>query len=285
MVATDTMKGRVGSDKTATSAPAGDRNDGGQSSLIARTNLLIFYAALLIAWEVLIPYFDVPRYIAPTPSSVVMALYIGLVHGLFLTDLGVTMFETLTGFAIAATGGVVMGALIVEVRFIERAIYPLLVAIQSIPKIAMAPLLLIWIGFGIKSKIAMAALIAFFPMLINTVNGLRAYERDMHELFDSLAASRFQKLIYLKIPSAIPFLVAGLDVSFIFALLGSIVGEFVGASAGLGYTIIQLQFQLDTAGVFAVLVLLGLIGVTGHTIISYFGKRAAFWQAVNIAAS
>lgn len=271
---------RLGSGEWKASSDSIDRKSLSKAANI--TNMLLFYAALLIAWEVLVPYFEVPRYIAPTPSAVAVALYTGLVYGTFLQDLGVTLFEMLCGFAIAVVGGLSLGALIVEVRFVERVIYPLIVALQSIPKIAMAPLLLIWIGFGIESKIAMAALVAFFPMLISTVNGLRAYERDMHELFLSLSASRWQKLRYLKLPAAIPFLVAGLDVSFIFALLGAIVGEFVGASAGLGYTIIQLQFQLDTAGVFAILVMLGVVGVTGHTIIGYLGKRAAFWQAVNI---
>jgi len=244
--------------------------------------LILFYAALLLLWEFLVPYFQVPAYIAPTPSAVVKALYAGLTTGTYLADLGVTLFETLTGFAIAVTAGLTVGALIVEIRFVERAIFPLIVALQSIPKIAMAPLLLIWIGFGIESKIAMAALVAFFPMLVNTVNGFRAYDREMHELFVSLSASRYQQLRYLKLPTAIPFLIAGLDVSFIFALLGAIVGEFLGASAGLGYTILQLQFQLDTAGVFAILVLLSCVGVTGHTLISRLGRRAAFWQAVNI---
>ena len=148
----------------------------------------------------------------------------------------------------------------------------------QLPKIALAPLILIWVGFGIESKITMAALVAFFPVLVNTVTGLRAYDRDMHELFRSLSANRGQILWRLKIPAALPFIIAGLDVGFIFALLGAIVGEFVGSSAGLGYAIIQLQYQFDTAGVFAILVILALIGITGHTLINMLGKQAAFWQ-------
>jgi NitT/TauT family transport system permease protein len=185
----------------------------------------------------------------------------------------------LSGFSIAVVLGLAIGSLIAEFKTIERIVYPLIVALQSLPKIALAPLILIWVGFGLQSKITMAALVAFFPMLVNTVTGLRAYDRDMNELFRSLSASRWQRLWYLRLPAAVPFIVAGLDVSFIFALLGAIVGEFVGASAGLGYAIIQLQYQLDTAGVFAILVLLALIGVAGHTLIGLFGKYAAFWQA------
>lgn len=241
--------------------------------------LLAFYAALLVGWEVLAPVLRVPAYVVPVPSAILRALVRGFVSGQYVHDLATTLLEMLSGFGIAAAGGILMGALIVEVRLVERLIYPLIVALQSLPKIALAPLILIWAGFGLQSKIATAALVAFFPMLVNTVTGFRSYDRDMHELFRSLSASRYQQLRYLKLPAAVPFLVAGLDVSFIFALLGALVGEFVGASAGLGYAIMQLQFQLDTAGVFAVLVVLALIGVTGHTVIGFLGRRAAFWQA------
>ena len=258
----------------------------GESSRIPRalnaTSIVAIYVALFAAWQVFVPMLGIPAYVLPTPISVVHSLYNGLTQGTLFEDFEITLFETLMGFAIAVVTGLICGALIVEFRYIEQVAYPLIVAFQSIPKLALAPLLLIWIGFDLKSKIAMAALVAFFPMLVNTVNGLRSYDRGMLELFDSLSASRYKKIRYLKLPAAVPFLIAGLDVSFILAMLGAIVGEFVGSSKGLGYTILQLQFQLDTAGVFAILTLLGLIGVAGHSIITALGQRVAFWQAVNI---
>ncbi len=241
--------------------------------------ILVLYVGLLAAWEVAVPALRVPSYVLPVPSAVVRALIRGFASGQYLHDLGITLLEMLSGYGIAVISGIVIGALIVEIRFVERAVYPLIVGLQSLPKVALAPLILIWVGFGLGSKILTATLVAFFPMLVNTVTGLRAYDRDMHELFRSLSASRYQQLCHLKLPAAVPYLVAGLDVSFIFALLGALVGEFVGASAGLGYAIMQLQFQLDTAGVFAILVLLALIGVLGHTVIGWAGRRAAFWQA------
>lgn len=247
--------------------------------LLGSAGLLGFYAALLLAWELLVSVLGIPKYVLPLPSAIARALVRGFSAGQYLHDMGITLLEMLSGFGIAVAAGVLIGALIVEVRVFERAVYPLIVALQSLPKIALAPLILIWAGFGLPSKIATAALVAFFPMLVNTVTGLRSYDRDMHELFRSLSATRYQQLRYLKLPAAVPFLVAGLDVSFIFALLGALVGEFVGASAGLGYAIMQLQFQLDTAGVFAILVVLAAIGITGHTTIGFLGRRAAFWQA------
>jgi NitT/TauT family transport system permease protein len=254
------------------------------STNLSTLGLAGFYVALLVAWQVLVPLFHVPAYVVPVPSQIAEALVRGFASGQYISDLGVTLTEMLFGFAVATVLGILMGALIVEIRTFERLIYPLIVAVQSLPKIAIAPLLLIWIGFGLASKVAMAALIAFFPILVNTVTGLRSCDRDMYQLFDSLRASRLQALWHLKLPAAAPYIIAGLDVGFVFALLGAIVGEFIGASAGLGYAILQLQFQLDTAGVFAVLVLLAAIGICGHTAIRAIGRRVAFWQASVIAS-
>jgi NitT/TauT family transport system permease protein len=246
---------------------------------LASIGQILIYAALLLAWQILVPALGIRPFIIPTPLDIGTALVRGFASGSYLSDLGVTLMELLGGFAIAVVGGICMGALIVEVRMIERVVYPLIVAVQSLPKIALAPLMLMWIGFGLSSKIAMAALVAFFPMLVNTIAGLRSADRDMNQLFRSLRASRLQVLWHLRLPAAAPFIVAGLDVAFVFALLGAIVGEFVGASSGLGYAIMQLQFQLDTPGVFAILVILSLTGLMGHLVIGEVGRRIAFWQA------
>jgi NitT/TauT family transport system permease protein len=258
--------------------PGGDGGEDGGSVGLASLGQIAIYAVLLVAWQVVVPALGVAAFVVPTPWDIGKALVRGLASGTYLQDLGVTLFEMLSGFAIASIGGMVIGALIVEIRMIERVVYPLIVAVQSLPKIALAPLLLMWIGFGLASKVAMAALVAFFPVLVNTVAGLRASDRDMNELFRSLRASRLQALWYLKLPAAWPYIIAGLDVAFVFALLGAIVGEFVGAAAGLGYAIMQLQFQLDTPGVFAILVILALIGLGGHVTIRAVGRRVAFWQ-------
>ncbi len=253
--------------------------DGAASAGFASLGQIAIYVALLVGWQVLIPLLGVRPFILPTPLDIGAALLRGFTAGSYLSDLGVTLTEMLGGFAIAVVGGIVVGALIAEIRMFERVVYPLIVAVQSLPKIALAPLMMMWIGFGLSSKIAMAALVAFFPVLVNTIAGLRSADRDMQRLFRGLRASRVQTLWYLKLPAAAPFIVAGLDVAFVFALLGAIVGEFVGASSGLGYAIMQLQFQLDTPGVFAILVVLALIGLCGHLAIRLAGRRLAFWQA------
>ena len=265
--------------KTRTEQATGDGGEDRIAGGFASISQIAIYAALLVGWQVLLPLSGVPAFVVPTPLDVASALVRGFTTGSYLNDLGVTLFEMLSGFLIAALGGMLTGALIVEFRIIERVFYPLIVAVQSLPKIALAPLMLMWIGFGLSSKVAMAALVAFFPVLVNTIAGLRASDRDMNQLFRSLRASRVQALWYLKLPAATPFIIAGLDVAFVFALLGAIVGEFVGAASGLGYAIMQLQFQLDTPGVFAILVILALIGLTGHVAIRALGRRVAFWQS------
>jgi NitT/TauT family transport system permease protein len=265
--------------RTALDQTAGEESGARIAGGFASVGQIAIYAMILIAWQVLVPLFGVPAFVVPTPLAIGMALTRGFASGSYPYDLGVTLFEMISGFLIAAIGGMLTGALIVEIRIVERVVYPLIIAVQSLPKIALAPLMLMWIGFGLSSKVAMAALVAFFPVLVNTIAGLRAADRDMGELFHSLRASRLQTLWYLKLPAAAPFIIAGLDVAFVFALLGAIVGEFVGAASGLGYAIMQLQFQLDTPGVFAILVLLSLIGLCGHVVIRALGRRVAFWEA------
>jgi len=239
---------------------------------------LLFYAVLVGAWEFGVPALNIPSYLLPVPSQIISSLIFGLTQGTYLDAAYVTLFETFSGFAIAVVGGLLVGAAIVELRFVEIAIYPLVVGLQSLPKIALAPLILIWAGFGIRSKIIVAALVAFFPVLVNTVAGLRAYDREAAELMKSLGASRWQMLHKLKAPSAVPYILAGLQVAFVFALLGAIVGEFVGASAGLGHNILQMQFQLDVAGVFAILIIMAAIGILGHALLKLIGERLAFWE-------
>ena len=237
-----------------------------------------FYVMLAILWEFGIPALGVPDYVLPIPSAIWRALVRGFTTGTLWNDLGVTVLETLIGFGMAVGIGVLLGGLIVEVPAVDRVVYPLVVGLQSLPKVALAPLILIWAGYGFRSKVLTAALVAFFPMLVNTVTGLKAYDSQAGELFRSLSATRWQQFRYLKIPSAVPYLVAGLNVAFVFALLGALVGEFIGASAGLGYAIMQLQFQLDTAGVFAILLVLACLGIAGDRLIAYLGTKATFWR-------
>jgi NitT/TauT family transport system permease protein len=233
--------------------------------------------AFLGLWEWVVRRFDIPPFIAPAPSAVFAALAGGLRSRLFLEHFWVTLYETLAGFLIAAVGGVVIGAVIAQFRLVEQTFYPYLVALQTLPKIAIAPLIIVWFGFGISSKVVIASMVGFFPVLVNVIVGLKTVDQSKLDLMRSLNATRWQTFRLVKLPNALPFVFAGLDIAIVFSVLGAIVGEFVGAQRGLGNLILQFNFQLDIAAVFAVLILLSIMGVALHLIMQLIQKRVIFW--------
>jgi NitT/TauT family transport system permease protein len=160
---------------------------------------------------------------------------------------------------------------------VEQTIYPYVVALQTLPKIAIAPLIIVWFGFGISSKVVIAAMVGFFPVLVNVIVGLKTIDQSKLDLMRSLNATRWQTFRLVKFPNALPFVFAGLDIAIVFSVLGAIVGEFVGAQRGLGNLILQFNFSLDIAGVFAVLILLSVMGVALHLIMQAIQRRVIFW--------
>jgi NitT/TauT family transport system permease protein len=245
------------------------------------TNIGVFvfvYAGIILLWQIIVPLAEVPKYVLPTPTEIIAALWNGFANEGLAFDLYVTASEMLAGLVIAVVLGVSLAALIEEFPLVRRLVYPALVVFQSIPKMAVAPLILIWVGLGIESKIVLSALVAFFPLLVNSMSGFASYERDAADLFKTLHASRFEVFRRLKLRAFLPMFFSGLKVGFVFALLGAIVGEFLASSAGLGHAIIQMQFQLNVAGVFAVLVVLAVIGTVGERLISLAESRFTRWR-------
>jgi len=244
--------------------------------------LPISIVVLLVVWEVYVAVARPPSYILPAPSRIGQALVNGLSKGLddrsgYWLHLGSTLRGALTGYVFGCSAGILLGVLISEFRVLERILLPYAVGLQSLPKVAIAPLILIWFGFGPTSKMVLAALLTFFPLLINTYVGLGLVDRDYILLMRSLRASRLQVLRKVKLPAALPMIFAGLDMSSVYAVLGAIVSEFVGSDAGIGAMIIQAQFQNDTASVFAALVVLAIIGFVFHTLVQTVGHRLVFW--------
>jgi NitT/TauT family transport system permease protein len=239
---------------------------------------------LIGAWIVSVQVFNIPSYILPRPEAVVRALWSGLAVsptsslGYYLPLWG-TLSNAAIGFAIGVALGLVIGSLMAEVPAIERLVMPYAFALQSLPKVAIAPLIVIWFGFGDGSKIAIAALLSFFPVLINSFTGLRAVEPERLDLMRSLSATRFETYRIVKLPNAAPFIFAGLDMAVVYALLGAIVAEFLGAQRGMGVVITQAQAVSDVAGVFAALVILGLLGIVLHAIVRWTEARVVHWGA------
>lgn len=236
------------------------------------------YGALLVVWQLAVPAFEVPKYVLPTPLEIVVALWNGFAHEGLANDLYLTVVEMLAGLAIATVSGVLLAALIEEFALVRRLVYPALVVFQSIPKMAVAPLILIWVGLGVESKIVLAALVAFFPLLVNSMSGFASCERDALDLFKTLHAGPLEVFMRLKLRAFLPSFFAGLRVAFVFALLGAIVGEFLASSAGLGHAIIQMQFQLNVAGVFSVLAVLAVVGTAGERLIALAESRFTRWR-------
>jgi NitT/TauT family transport system permease protein len=221
---------------------------------------------------------DVPAFIMPPPSAVAVALWRGLASGLYVQHLGVTLVETLLGFLLGAALGFGLGTAVALNRYVEYFLYPYIVMFQSLPKVALAPLIVIWFGLGLTSKVVNAGLVAFFPLLVNTMVGLRSADEDRVSLMRSLAATERQIFWMLRLPNALPFVMAGLDVAMIFALIGAIVGEFVGATAGLGMLIQSMNFTMDVSGQFSVLLILSLVGLGLNRTILLVRRRVLFWD-------
>jgi NitT/TauT family transport system permease protein len=237
----------------------------------------LVFVVFVGAWEWVVRAWSVEAFLVPAPSTVAAALARGVRSGLYLANFWVTLSEALLGFVIAAAAGIVLGAVIAQFRLLERTFYPYLVALQTLPKIAIAPLIIVWFGFGMSSKVIVAATVAFFPVLVNVIVGLKTIDAAKLDLMRSLRASRWQTFRLVTFPNALPFVFAGLDIAIVFSVLGAIVGEFVGAQKGLGNLILQFNFSLDIAGVFAVLILLSVMGVALHLIMQAVQRHVIFW--------
>src|SRR6202795_1041158 len=249
---------------------------------------LLLILATLVAWEGLGGFFAIPAFILPAPTSVFMALYRGTTSMLYVDHLWITLTETLLGFAFGTALAFALGIAVALSRRVEYFLYPFIVMFQAMPKVALAPLIIIWFGLGITSKVVAAALIAFFPLMVNTIVGLRSADEDRINLMRSLAATRGQIFCMLLLPNALPYIFAGLEIAMIFALIGAIVAEFIGAQAGLGMLMQSMNFTMDVAGQFSVLIILSMLGLLLNGLVTEVRRRVLFWdssQKVDAAGS
>jgi NitT/TauT family transport system permease protein len=238
---------------------------------------ILLLVGLLAVWELTVDWLEVSPILLPPPSAVAISLFNGLKSGLLVKHFGVTFFETVGGFLLGSVTGLLGGGLIAQSRTIERLLYPYVIAFQTVPKVAIAPLIVIWFGYGLSSKVVIAATLAFFPVLANTIVGLRSVPAEQLELMAAFMSTRSQTLWKVQMPQALPFILVGLDVGAVLAVIGAVVGEFVSAKEGLGFQILQSGFSLDTAGVFAVLVLLAVMGIAIHLAMGLLRKKVLYW--------
>lgn len=231
----------------------------------------------LAVWEVVVVGFKLPEYLLPAPSGILSAMTAEWRY--LVVHTAVTVYEILWGFFLSIAIGVPLAMAVVYSPVLERAVYPLLVASQSIPKIAIAPLLIFWAGLGIFPKVLVAFLIAFFPIVIDTVVGLRSVEPEMLHLARSMGAPERRVFLKIRFPHALPNVFAGLKVAVTLAVVGAIVGEFIQADRGLGYALLQANAMLNTKLSFAAILILAGIGVALFVIVDWIERLLIPWHA------
>jgi NitT/TauT family transport system permease protein len=231
---------------------------------------------LVALWEVACRYFAIPDYLLPPPSSVVATILRR--HELLTIHTLVTTAEIIVGFLLSIVVGVVLALLITRFRSFERAVYPLLVISQAVPKVAIAPLFIVWLGFGWEPKVLVAVLIAFFPIVVDLVAGIKTVPVSMRKLALSMGASSYVTLTKFLIPHALPHLFSGLKVAVTLAVSGAIIGEFVGADQGLGYLLLYANGQLDTNLLFASITILSILGILLFYLLMLIEKLVLPWH-------
>jgi NitT/TauT family transport system permease protein len=240
-------------------------------------DMLLLGVCLVVIWEAAVRIIGIRVFLLPAPSKILG----DFVHspGYFLHETAFTVLTTMSGFLIALVLGVASAIGIVYSRFLDRTLYTLLVALNAVPKVALAPLFVIWLGTESAPKVAIAMLIAIFPILIDTVHGLKSIDPEMVNMAKANQATAIRLLLKIRLPNALPSIFSGMKVGISLALVGAIVGEFVAGSTGLGHVILVAQGNFDTTRVFVALVLLGILGTLLFNLIEWIERWALPWHA------
>ncbi|OLS34490.1 ABC transporter permease [Bacillus sp. MRMR6] len=219
----------------------------------------LLFILLITGWEFVAS--SMSELVLPAPSVVLTILWNGLVSGYFLPHIYRTAAEVVLGLFFGSLFGLLAGIVMGEIEIVRRILLPYVIASQAVPKLALAPLFILWFGFGMTSKVVITALICFFPLLENTITSIQQTDANKKELFRVLNATRWQTLVHLKLPAGLPGILAGFRVAVVLAVVGAVIGEFIGGSEGLGAMIIASQGMMDTPLMFAILILLTALGM------------------------
>ncbi len=236
---------------------------------------LAIFVAILIAWQVIDIALNVPPYILPSPAEILAVIQTRSLQ--LLRELGWTMVEAFGGFILGSGLAFLTATVFVHVRVVERSIYPWAVVLQTVPIVAIAPLLTIWFGFGLAPKMIIAAVICFFPMLVNSTRGLRSISPQALELMRILSASRRDIFLRLRLPSSLPYVFSGLKVASTLSVIGAIVAEFTGADRGIGYLVVAASYRIDTRLMFAGIAYSSAAGILFFNFVSGMEKLLLRW--------
>jgi ABC-type nitrate/sulfonate/bicarbonate transport system permease component len=236
---------------------------------------MLIVLVLLGLWEGYVHLFAVPKWLLPAPSVIAVTLVTS--RGLLLGHTLVTLVEVVIGFGLALLGGVLLACAMAVSRTLERALYPFVIASQMVPIIVIAPLLLVWVGYGLTPKVIVVALIAFFPIVVNMVDGLKSVDPDIINLLRTMGANRWQIFVKVQMPASLPLLFSGTRVAMAVSVIGAVIGEWVGSSQGLGYLMIRSKPQFLTERVFAAIVVLSVMGIALFVLVGIVEKLAIPW--------
>lgn len=270
-------------ERTQTPAPPAERQSSRVPRLPDATVALSWLLPLLVlvvalaAWEIAVRIDDTPRWFLPRPTDIAREMQDS--RALLLQHTWTTAQEVLVGLSLALILGVLLAVIIASSRFIERAIYPAIVASQAIPIIALAPILLIWFGYGMTPKVIVVVLICFFPIVVSMVDGLRAADPDAIALLRSMGATRLQIMRIVRVPASLPNLFSGLRIAAAVSVIGALVGEWVGASSGLGYLMTRSAAQFQTPRLFAAVAIAALMGIVLFALVALVERLALPWRA------
>ena len=237
---------------------------------------LLFLVMIIAAWDLAIRIFQIPAYQVPSPGEVIVVLWQSWPE--LLSQTWPTTYATVAGFLLSALFGIPIAMLIAGSKTIESYVYPLLVFSQSIPKVAIAPLFVVWFGFGLLPKVISAFLLGFFPVVVSAVQGFKSVDPDMVDLARAMKGSRFQVFCAVNLPHALPAIFSGLKVSVTLAVVGAVVGEFVGSNSGIGYVLQRSIGTFDLPTMFAALVILALLGVVLFWIVDRIERLVIPWH-------
>ncbi len=239
---------------------------------------IILFVVVVALWEGVVRFFGIPEFLFPKPSRVIdFAVKLGYT---LMADTWATLMETLLGFLVAVVLGVLFAVLLVYSPLIHDIFYPPLVVLQVTPKIAIAPLLLLWFGYGLLPKVMIGFFISFFPIVVTTIHGLTSVEPEMLDLLHSLRASRWKIFWKARLPHALPYMFSGFQIAVTLSLIGAIVAEFVGAELGLGFKIVYSQYSANTPMLFSALGLLAAAGLVLFYLVQLIERLATPWRAL-----
>ncbi|MGA2997664.1 ABC transporter permease [Bradyrhizobium sp.] len=236
---------------------------------------LILFLAIVVLWEAAVRTFSISSFIIPAPTKIVQALVAQ--WGALMQATAVTAGEILFGFLVSVAVGVALALVIVRFDWLGRALYPLVVLFQNVPKVALAPIFILWFGYGLVPKIGLILVIAFFPVTLSMLAGMQSVDNSLLALMNSVGAGPTEILLRIRVPHSLPSLMAGTKIAATLSVIGAIVGEFAGASDGLGYTIQFASTQLDTAQVFAALLLVSILGIAFYYAAEVLERAVVPW--------